>query len=250
MFPIFDFGDSSLRTTIVALPKKDLLTTTPAVANATIFSSLDFKTIVQPIVNLDNTGLPVPLLSVDTSPGFFKRLNIAGKINSPRLDTSDTLISVAEFEPPPGALQPEPGSFLDTGDNRFSSNLILQNGTIWGVQTVGDRDHSAVRWFQIDADTNALLQEGLIADDKLDFYYGSIAVNQFNDVVIGFNGSGSSQFVSSYAVLGETNSGITTFGNPLLLKAGVDNYYGGSWGDYSATVRDPSDPFRFWTFQE
>jgi hypothetical protein len=253
MFPIFDFDDSSVRTTIVALPKNDLLTTTPTVANATLFESLPLDTTgftVQPIVDLDNTGLPIPLLSAfDTIAGLFNRLSIAGDINSPILETSDTLIAVTPFSPPFGAVQPGTGAFVDTGDNRFSSNLILQNGSIWGVQTVGI-DRSALRWFQIDADTNTLLQEGLIRDSKLDFYYGSIAVNEFNDVVIGFSASGESQFISSYAVLGQTTSGVTTFGKPTLLKAGIDNYFGGRWGDYSATVLDPTDPLSFWTFQE
>jgi hypothetical protein len=49
---------------------------------------------------------------------------------------------------------------------------------------------------------------------------------------------------------------VTTFGEPLQLKAGVAAYFQdfGSgrnrWGDYSATVIDPADPFTFWTFQE
>jgi hypothetical protein len=245
MFPIFDFGDSSIRTTIVALPKGDLLTTSPTVKNATLFEAIPLETTgftVQPVVDLDNTELPIPLLSAfDTTAGLFKRLNIVGDINSPILDTSGSLISISPIGPPFGAMQPNPGAFIDAGDNRFSSNLILQNGSIWGVQTVGI-ERSALRWFQIDADTNLLVQEGLIADGKLDFYYGSIAVNEFNDVVIGFSASGESQFISSYAVLGQTNSGVTNFSKPVLLKAGVDNYFGGRWGDYSATVLDPSDP--------
>ncbi len=253
MFPIFDFGDSSLKTTIIALPKADLLVAQPTVNNATIFESLSLDTTgftVQPIVNLDNTGIPVSLLSAfDTTAGLFKRMNITGTIQSPILDISGELIPVTPFGSPFGALQPNPGALLDAGDNRFSSNLILKNGSIWGVQTVST-DRSAIRWFEIDQNTNQLLQEGLIADSKLDFYFGSIAVNEFNNIAIGFSASGESQFASSYAVLGETQSGVTTFGKPLLLKAGADNYFGGRWGDYSATVLDPTDPFSFWTFQE
>ena len=62
--------------------------------------------------------------------------------------------------------------------------------------------------------------------------------------------------MTSYAVLGRTLSGITTFGRPVLLKAGVAGYFEdfgagrNRWGDYSATVADPADPFVFWTFQE
>jgi hypothetical protein len=62
--------------------------------------------------------------------------------------------------------------------------------------------------------------------------------------------------VGSYAFVGETINGVTTFGPPLLLKAGTASYkntaasYGATrWGDYSATSLDPSDPTRFWTIQ-
>jgi hypothetical protein len=53
-----------------------------------------------------------------------------------------------------------------------------------------------------------------------------------------------------------TSGGTTTFGEPVLLKAGAARYdeTGGSpaarWGDYSTTVADPSRPATFWTFQE
>jgi hypothetical protein len=62
--------------------------------------------------------------------------------------------------------------------------------------------------------------------------------------------------VSSYAFVGETVNGVTTFGPPLLLEAGsasyqfTDTMYGATrWGDYSATSVDPTDPTRFWTSQ-
>jgi hypothetical protein len=121
---------------------------------------------------------------------------------------------------------------------------------------VANQGRAALRWFAIDAVSNALLQEGLIADPVLDVFMGSIAVNACNDVVIGFNQSGTSQFVSAYAVAGATIHNVTTFGVPLLLKSGVARYdvTGGAilarWGDYSATVVDPRHPFTFWTFQE
>jgi hypothetical protein len=42
----------------------------------------------------------------------------------------------------------------------------------------------------------------------------------------------------------------------MLLRAGTGSYEfidpsgRNRWGDYSATVVDPTDPFRFWTIQE
>jgi hypothetical protein len=132
----------------------------------------------------------------------------------------------------------------------------MRNTVAWGVQTVANQGRAALRWFAIDTQTNALLQEGLIADSSRDVFMGSIAVNACNDVVIGFNKSGPSEFVSAYAVAGATVHNVTTFGEPLLLKSGVARYEvtGGApvarWGDYSATVADPRHPLTFWTFQE
>jgi hypothetical protein len=45
---------------------------------------------------------------------------------------------------------------------------------------------AGLEWFQIDPDTNIILQTGRIADDELELYYPSIAVNEFDQVVVGF----------------------------------------------------------------
>jgi len=215
---------------------------------------------IQPVVNLDNQGLPAALLSAfNSSGGVFKRANIVGAITAPMLDTSDGLIDVAPFSSIVGAEQPDQAPPLEiVNGSIFHTSIVLRNSAFWGVHTVNNGGRAALRWFQIDAERNVLLQEGLITNPDLDFFYGSVAVNEFGDVVIGFNGSGPSQFASSYAVLGTTVSGITTFGEPLLLQAGVATYAVQQiaevprtrWGDYSATVVDPTDPFTFWTFQE
>ena len=116
--------------------------------------------------------------------------------------------------------------------------------------------HAALRWVQIDPTTNALLQEGLIAKAGFDYYYGSIAVNSKGCVVIGFSGSSADTFISAYAVEGTTTGSVTTFGDAILLKAGIHNYdveFGGGrnrWGDYSATWVDPENDNVFWTIQE
>jgi hypothetical protein len=125
---------------------------------------------------------------------------------------------------------------------------------------LGEGGHDAVRWFQIDVATDAVLQAGVIEDPDLDLIYPSIAVNEFDEVVIGMTGSSEMTFASAYAVAGYTTDGATTFGDLVLLAAGVGSFdvhfpdvapdapvY---WGQLSATVVDPSDPHSFWTFQE
>ena len=238
---------------LLVLPKDDLIN--GRVVNKTLFEPSNIF-VSQPVINLDNTGLPATFLSnTGTSSGSFRRLDVTGDITSPTLEESS--VSVEPFFSRFSAEQPGPKQNLEIfGGSIFHANLVQQNGAIWGVQTVNNGGRAAIRWFEIDADTNETLQEGLIADDQLEFYYGSIAVNEFDEVAIGFSGSSKNQFVSSFAVVGDTIEGQTIFGNPLLLKEGVADYevtFGAGrnrWGDYSATVVDPSDPNTFWTFQE
>jgi len=261
MFPIPGRGALGVNTTIVAIPKNDLLAAAPTVVHATKFEDIggrDTGAALQPVVNLDNTGLPAALLSAGSPlpENAFKRLSITGDIASPALDTSGFII-VKPFSARFSANQPGPTQNLEIlNGSIIHASVVLRNGALWGVHTVDNGSHAALRWFEIDVARDLLVQEGLIANGELDFYYGSIAVNEFGDIVIGFNGSGESQFVSSYAVLGKTVSGTTIFGEPLRLMAGIADYFQdfgtgrNRWGDYSATVVDPVNPFTFWTFQE
>jgi hypothetical protein len=47
-----------------------------------------------------------------------------------------------------------------------------------------------------------------------------------------------------------TINGKTVFGDPLLLREGVASYRRLLWGDYSATMVDPSNSKSFWMIQE
>ncbi|MEB3248682.1 MAG: PEP-CTERM sorting domain-containing protein [Merismopediaceae bacterium] len=266
MFPI---SSGSVTTTILTFDKAQLIAGNP---NArTIFQNNDPNDTgfsVQPVVDLDNRNNPHPLLSdYNTPAGFFKRSDITGNPASATLSTTGGFISATAYDNPPTARQPGGPDNIDAGDTRFSSNVVYQLDSLgfnsfWGVQTVKSPvsgASSALRWFEIDANTNLLRQQGLIYDPtgQEDYYYGSLAVNDQREVVIGFSCSGPNLFISSCAVVGEDSGGTTTFGNRLLLKQGSASYeiLGGGynrWGDYSATVLDPSDPTgrTFWTFQE
>jgi len=320
MFSINGSNCSQCTTTIVAVPKSSLLAGTDA--NYTKFENQSPNSIgfsVQPVVNLDNNGLPEALLSSYNTPGgLLKRSDITGSINAPStvqlngshgntnpaasinggssttsigstqlgnpiavtdpdlpalpifsvgqasaptLSTNNGFISSKPYNTAPSAQQPGGPNTIDTSDTRLSSNVVLKNGIIWGVQDVQNpnSNRAAMRFFKIRASDNTVLQDQLIGDPNSDYYYGSIAVNSPNDVVIGFSRSSSQEYASSYAVLGEPDSsGNIMFNTPVLLHSGQASYQqldGNStnrWGDYSATVLDPSDPSgsTFWTFQE
>jgi hypothetical protein len=249
--------------TVLVVPKSDLLAATPTVAHAVLVQSRDLLTPngtkVQPIVSMDNAGLPEPLLGPwDVEGTLFRRWSIVGAVTAPVLDASGGFIAVTPYQGlgNQGAVQPESGTGISTSSPYFASSVVMRDSVMWGVQTVANQGRAALRWFSIDARTNALLQEGLIADPVRDVFMGSIAVNACDDVIIGFNESGPGQYVSAYAVAGATVHNVTTFGEPILLKSGVAAYdvtagaLVARWGDYSATVVDPRHPLTFWTFQE
>jgi hypothetical protein len=111
---------------------------------------------------------------------------------------------------------------------------------------------------RIKAANYALLESGTITDTNLDLFYPSIAANTNGVVVIGCNGCSTNTYISSYACVGLTANGVTTFGNSILLASGSVNYHDlneqsgapeSRWGDYSAVSVDPSDPTHFWTIQ-
>jgi hypothetical protein len=251
-----------LSSTLIVLPKQDLLAPAPSVANATNWSNVTFSQVgqnAQPVVNLDGTGLPATLLEgVYASLGFLQSTKIGGTIESPVLARSRFIaVPVTEGGTVPYiAAQPGPKADLYAGFGTISANAVQVDGSIWAAQTTRVDGRLAVRWYEIDAATDTLLQSGDVTDPTLDLYFPSIAVNPFGQVVIGMSGSSETDFVGSYAAVGETLEGVTSFGDPLLLQAGRAGYerilpvFGNRWGQYSATVVDPSDPHRFWTFHD
>lgn len=247
---------------VLVVPKGDLMATPPSIARATLVASRDLLTPsgskAQPIVNLDNAGLPEPVLGSWEEGISFRRWSIVAPITAPVLDATIGFIPVKPYQTlgNSGARQPGTEVRLSTLSLIIVSSVVVRNGVMWGVQGVANEGRAALRWFAIDAATNVVLQEGLLADPVKDLYMGSIAVNACNDVVIGFNASSATEYASAYAVAGATVHHATTFGEPLLLKAGTASYTvtGGAvnarWGDYSATVVDPRRPSTFWTFQQ
>jgi hypothetical protein len=150
---------------------------------------------------------------------------------------------------PPYAAQPNTSVLMAWGDPWVRSSVVKVGGSFWRASVVIGGNQYGVRWAEIDATTNRIKQSGTISDPELSFFMPSIAVNAAGDVVMGFSGSGAKQYPSAYYAVGHTVDGHTTFDQPRLLQAGNGNFFG-RWGDYSATVVDPTDPTLFWTFQE
>ncbi len=249
-------GGNFAAPSVLVIPKADLVSATPTVANATLFERLGQLGVTpQPVSDPDASGGPGVLLHDFSFVGFLVRNDLLGDAYTPSLQ-GPTLLPVQAFGPAPPAPQPGPKAGLEAGILGYApqSAPVLRDGSIWAVSTVNAGGRAALRWLEIDAETNEILQTGVLSHPELALYYGSIAVNELGQVVIGCNGSSETQFASSYAIVGETEGGITTFGEPILLRAGEADYQIGfprnRWGDYSATVVDPTDSRVFWTIQE
>lgn len=255
----FPISSGNVEVEVLVIPKSGLLAATPTVSGATLFDHLNPNTYgvtLQPVLDLDGTGVPNPILaSYSISSGVIASSKITGSAGSPSL-SSNGLVSIPSASAPPTAAQPGTSTKISTNDSSFSGNVVLVGGSIWAVQSVYASGRSAIRWLRFNSSGTTLQESGLISSSSLSYYFPSIAVNSDGDIVIGFTASGASTYASSYAVAGSFSSGSTNFGTPILLKAGTATYVklDGSnrnrWGDYSATVVDPSDSSVFWTFQE
>lgn len=157
------------------------------------------------------------------------------------------------------ATQPDGTQDLQANDPRFAAKVYRVGDVLFGVHNTEFNNRIAIQWYRVSATNGVLLEQGMISDTDLDLFYPSIAANTNGTVVIGCNGSSIDTYISSYAYVGQTASGVTTFGSSILLLAGMTNYQGedvaiegnsdSRWGDYSAMSVDPANPTDFWTIQ-
>ena len=256
MFPV---SSGSTLLDIIVIPKSGLTAATPTVSGATSFTGLStgtYGSTLQPAVDYDGGGIPTPLITGSyVTSGFAVTTQVTGSANSPSLGTV-SFPTIPTRSAAGDAAQKGSATAIETNDPRFGASVVVVDGNLWAVQTVDIGGRAAVQWLRFNVSGTLLLESGIISDASLEYYFPSIAVNSSGDVVIGFSGSSANDYVSAFAVVGKLAGSTTTFGAPILLKAGAASYVKldgisrNRWGDYSATVVDPSNPLVFWTFQE
>jgi hypothetical protein len=262
---MFDRLGNPVGATLVVVPKSDLLASPPSIASRHSFGILSYTSrgdVLQPAMTSGSATTPEAVLAVsdlaiDYQPHTTLILSsvLGTATGNPVLSTPPVILKVAPYVLPYNPPQPDGSNNLDNGDCRFSACVRRVGDFLYATQVADLDTRSGIRWYKINAATSAIVQSGNISDPNLDLYYPSIAANEAGTVVIACNGSSSSQFISSYAALGQTTNGILKFGSLTLLKAGTASYQNpdvtgdSRWGDYSATTLDPADPTRFWTVQ-
>ena len=131
-------------------------------------------------------------------------------------------------------------------------------------------DFTMVRFYVLDANTNAVLDMGEIGGDAFDYYQGSLAVNAAGQLVIAYNRSGAfdqgtdgviSLMARRFST--DANGKLHAVGDEVLLKKSLTGgYLNGNteasgipvnrqrWGDYSQVTLDPVDSDMFWVVGE
>ncbi len=158
---------------------------------------------------------------------------------------------------------PQAGSFsrIDNGDSRMQS-VVFRNGSLWCTHTIfyptgNSAARSAVQWWQLSPTSATVQQRGVIDDPGGNSFYAypSIAVNVNNDALIGYSRYSNTQFASANYSFRVGSDPLNTLREDAVLKAGEGFYYqvnnsANRWGDYSATVVDPTNDLDLWTLQE
>ena len=270
---LFEFTGTGL----FSIPKADLFGGAPTTANMTRFDTApaapDVGFTVQGAINWGGNPTAAPSMLVGSGAWnglYFYQLNGVNGAGATR--TPSVLIPTAQYSGSQRARQPNGFRVIDTVDPRIVNPVYQANGKLYAVRTLqpGFFDYAVVRWSVHDASTGALIEEGDIAGDVgFDYYQGSIAANQFGEVVIGYNRSGATVIdadadgfadgnISFMARTFRTDAagGLDQFGPEILLRVSTVSDYHCSirsspgcltrWGPTSAVTVDPVEPRRFY----
>jgi hypothetical protein len=169
-------------------------------------------------------------------------------------------ISTAAYSLPPNADQKGSTTPLNTGDVRIL-HAVFRGGSVWTALTTSrvwgtGTAKAAIHWFQINASTGALVQQGVYGAAGLNFFYPASCPDTNGNMIMVFARSGASEFASIFYTGRLSSDPLGTLQASALLKSGVVGYVkkdsGGRnrWGDYLGIANDPTDSRTTWVYGE
>jgi hypothetical protein len=153
--------------------------------------------------------------------------------------------------------QPPPGEKVDGLGDRVMFRLAYRNfgdhESLVVNHTVKGGPLAGVRWYEIrNPSAPFVYQQSTLIDPNVNYWLGSIAMDETGNIALGFSVSSHSVFPSVYvAGRAPTDSAGAMFG-PLLLVNGSGVQFNSfkRWGDYSSMSVDPTDDCTLWYTQE
>jgi hypothetical protein len=226
--------------------------------------------------DLDGSTLPAT-----GTPNFVAELDPSGSANidlfkfhvdfvtpSNSTFTGPTLIPVAAFTPLCNTQtrgrcvkQPTAGSdLLESLGDRLMYRLVYRNfsdhSTLLASHSIVAGTSGGVRWYEIHnpETTPTIFQSGTFAPDSQYRWIPAIAMDQNQNIAVGYSRSGSAagQYPSLVYAGRVPSDPLGTLESEVVLKAGLGSQTGGGdrWGDYSSLTIDPTDDCTFWFTQE
>jgi Abnormal spindle-like microcephaly-assoc'd, ASPM-SPD-2-Hydin len=182
--------------------------------------------------------------------------------------TGPTKIPVAAFTPLCNTQvrsrcvkQPTFGSDpLESLGDRLMYRLVYRNfsdhTTLLTSHSIVAGTSGGLRWYEIHnpETTPTVFQSGTFAPDSQYRWMPAIAMDQAQDIAVGFSRSGpaTGQYPSVVYAGRIPSDAAGTLESEVVLKAGAGSQTGGGdrWGDYSSVTIDPTDDCTFWFTEE
>lgn len=197
--------------------------------------------------------------------GYISMFKVSGEVANPvfsKIGDVGTPNPWAGWAGNNGDFLPQLGSpeLINSVDHRME-NVVFRNNKLWAVHHVflpaNNPQRTAVQWWEL-TPTGQIVQRGRIDDPSglMSYAFPTIAVNEFEDIIIGHNNFSLNQYASAAYSFRSHMDEPNTMRDPYQYKDGKASYYktfGGGrnrWGDYSATMLDPVNGVDFWVLQE
>ncbi len=197
--------------------------------------------------------------------GYITLFKVSGAVDDPQfslvgqIGTNQTWAGSSDGS---GDFLPQLGSNerINSVDHRIE-NVIFRNGKIWAVHHIflpaNNPQRTAVQWWNITPE-GSIIQRGRVDDptNVMSYAFATIAVNQFEDMIIGHGIFSANQYAAAGYSYRAANDAPNTIRMPYQYKDGLAPYYktfGGGrnrWGDYTATMLDPVNSVDFWVIQQ
>lgn len=260
------FGNGSYRTVYVF--DKHAMYNAEAEPQYTRFTTTQGFTLV-PSITYDDNEENIYLIAAGNGNqggnGYITLFKVTGELSTPQfslvgqIGTNQTWAGNVGGS---GDFLPQLGSneLLNAVDHRME-NVIMRNGSLWAVHHVflpaNNPTRAAVQWWNITPE-GSIIQRGRIDDPSgvMSYAFATIAVNSFNDMLIGHGIFSQNQYAGAGYSFRATSDPLNQTRAPYQYKDGLAPYYktfGGGrnrWGDYTATMLDPVNSVDFWVLQE
>lgn len=152
------------------------------------------------------------------------------------------------FQYPPKSPQQGTSAVVASGDRKPKVSVI-QSGCLWFSHTVKLESRSAIQWHQIDLTNGEFVQSGSLSHPENSFIQTTLAVNEQNDLLVGFQETGPDMFISPRFAYRRANDPPGELRAVKSLGEGRAATKGGPWGDYSGSAVDGGNMLDLWTVQ-